>query len=109
MKKNNTILSEKQINELSSKTRNKLLDVLYAIEDELCYNCKKVSNTINYLQEENRQDLCYEIYNDIYLDSFYGNHDETDQPACFDEFYNNEWQDNNCRNWYLSIYQQQNK
>ena len=54
------------------------------------------------------KDLAWEIYNDIYLNSFWGTHEENEQPVCFDEFYNNEWQDEDCKEWYLSIYKIQN-
>lgn len=39
------------IDELSTKNQQELLDVLYHIEDDLEYECKSVSSTINYLQE----------------------------------------------------------
>lgn len=45
------ILSKEQIAELSENTRSDLLTVLWAIEDELQYECKDVTETINYLQE----------------------------------------------------------
>ena len=45
------ILSEEQIAELSENTRSDLLTVLWAIEDELQYECEDVTETINYLQE----------------------------------------------------------
>lgn len=38
------------IDELSTKNQEELLDVLYHIEDNLEYECKSVSSTINYLQ-----------------------------------------------------------
>lgn len=46
------ILTKKQIDELPFDTCQQLLDVLYIIEDQLDYKCKKVSETINYLQDE---------------------------------------------------------
>lgn len=51
MSKHNLILTEKQLNSLPSDTSCDLLHILYAIEDQLDYKCKKVSNTINYLQD----------------------------------------------------------
>ena len=39
------------IDNLSTKNQEELLDVLYHIEDNLDYECKSVSSTINYLQE----------------------------------------------------------
>ena len=47
----NMILTLYQLNSLSKMTRAELLDVLYKVEDELEYKCKKVSKTIDYLQE----------------------------------------------------------
>ena len=46
------ILTKKQIDDLPYDTCEQLLDVLYIIEDQLDYKCKKVSATINYLQDE---------------------------------------------------------
>ena len=46
------ILTKKQIDDLPYDTCEQLLDVLYIIEDQLNYKCKKVSATINYLQDE---------------------------------------------------------
>lgn len=60
------------------------------------------------MKEIKNKDLCFEIYNDIYLEIFYDEHDNTETPSCFDEFYNNEWQDDDCRDYYLSIYKIQN-
>ena len=57
---------------------------------------------------ENDKDLCWEIYNDIYLETFFDEHDNGEEPVCFEEFYNNEWQDEDCKEWYLSIYKIQN-
>lgn len=37
----------------------------------------------------------------IYKDRFYKDHQETDEPVCFDEFYNNEWQDKEIKQEYL--------
>ena len=45
------MLSKKQLQELSQETREELLMVLYSIEDELCYKCKNVTNTIEYIQD----------------------------------------------------------
>lgn len=45
------ILSKEQIAELSENTRSDLLEVLWIIEDELQYECKDITETINYLQE----------------------------------------------------------
>lgn len=45
------ILNEEQLRELSENTRSDLLTVLWAIEDELQYECEDVTETINYLQE----------------------------------------------------------
>ena len=53
--------------------------------------------------------LCYQVYKDIYLDSFYGTHEETDEPVCFKEFYNNEWKDPDCKEWYMSILKNQSQ
>ena len=39
------------IDNLTTQTQEELLDVLYHIEDNLEYECKSVSSTINYLQE----------------------------------------------------------
>ena len=39
------------IDNLTTQTQEELLGVLYHIEDNLGYECKSVSNTINYLQE----------------------------------------------------------
>lgn len=100
----NMILTERQIDKLSTTIKERLLNVLYKVEDETDYKIKKVSNTIDYLQDEIDKDLCYEIYTDIYLDSFYGTHEEPDEPVCFEEFYNNDWKDKDCRDWFLSIY-----
>ena len=45
------ILDEKELQELSGKTKTDLYYVLLQIEDELQYKNKKVTNTINWLQE----------------------------------------------------------
>lgn len=37
----------------------------------------------------------------IYKNRFYKDHDRTDEPVCFDEFYNNEWQDEEIKQEYL--------
>ena len=39
------------IDNLTAKNQEELLDILYHIEDNLDYECKSVSSTINYLQE----------------------------------------------------------
>lgn len=44
------ILTKKQIDDLSFDTCEQLLSVLYLIEDQLGYKCKRISNTIDYLQ-----------------------------------------------------------
>ena len=44
------LLTKKQIKKLSQKEKEILLNVLYSIEDTLDYNCKKISSTINYIQ-----------------------------------------------------------
>ena len=103
------ILTERQIASLRLKTKQKLLNALYCVEDDTEYKSRKIGRTIDYLQHEIEADICYEIYHDIYLDSFYGNHDETDTPVSFDEFYNNEWQDEDVKDWYMSIYSMRNK
>lgn len=46
------ILTKKQIDNLPYDTCEQLLDVLYIVEDQLDYKCKRVSATINYLQDE---------------------------------------------------------
>lgn len=46
------ILTEKQLSSLSKDSIEKLLIVLYEIEDELGYKCKKVSKTIDYIQQK---------------------------------------------------------
>lgn len=48
------ILTKTQISKLTKETRRELLFTLYKIEDELAYNCKDVSKTINYIQELDR-------------------------------------------------------
>lgn len=48
------VLTKTQINKLTKETRTELLFTLYKIEDELAYNCKDVSKTINYIQELDR-------------------------------------------------------
>jgi len=45
------VLTKTQISKLTKETRTELLFTLYKIEDELAYNCKDVSKTINYIQE----------------------------------------------------------
>lgn len=51
------ILTEAQIKKLSLKTKDKLLDALYLIEDELNYKSKKISKTIDFLQIERDFDI----------------------------------------------------
>ena len=46
------ILDKEQLKQLSVKTKTDLLMVLYEIEDELDYECEDISETMNYLQEE---------------------------------------------------------
>ena len=46
----NKILNEKEIQELSEETKLDLYYILLQIEDELQYKNKKVTNTIDYLQ-----------------------------------------------------------
>lgn len=48
------ISNENELNNLSSETKSELLSLLYKIEDELQYNCKKVTNTIDFLQKIKR-------------------------------------------------------
>lgn len=48
------ILDENELRSLSNETKIDLLDILYKIEDELQYNCKKVTNTIDFLQGFNK-------------------------------------------------------
>lgn len=45
------IIAKKQIDSLSKSAKMELLFTLYEIEDELGYNCKSISKTINYLQK----------------------------------------------------------
>ncbi len=45
--------------------------------------------------------LSREAYS-IYMREYYGTHDrEACVPVCFNEFYNNEWQDSDCRTYYI--------
>ena len=37
----------------------------------------------------------------IYKNNFYKDHDIIDEPVCFDEFYNNEWQDDEIKSDYI--------
>lgn len=46
------ILTKKQLSQLRKQTIDELLSILYTIEDQLCYECKNVSQTINYIQKE---------------------------------------------------------
>lgn len=45
------LFTEKQLDELPFDTCEDLLHLLYTIEDQLGYKCKRVSKTINYLQD----------------------------------------------------------
>lgn len=49
------ILQVEEIKKLSQKTRTDLLMILYNVEDELDYESKNVSNTIDYLQKYNKK------------------------------------------------------
>ena len=49
------VISIEQIKMLSKKAKDKLLNTLYCIEDELFYECKSVSETINYLQDNYKE------------------------------------------------------
>ena len=51
------ILTEKQLGSLSKDSIEKLIMVLYKIEDELDYKCKKVSKTIDYIQHRYSNNL----------------------------------------------------
>ena len=53
------------IDNLSTKSQEELLDVLYHIEDDLEYECKSVSSAINYLQE-------ILVHNDEYYEAQFG-------------------------------------
>lgn len=46
----NKILSKNELNQLSQKTRIELYYLLLDIEEQLQYKNKKVTNTINFLQ-----------------------------------------------------------
>ncbi len=46
------IANELGLDRISAETADQLLDVLYRMEDEQCYECKKVSLAINYLQNK---------------------------------------------------------
>lgn len=46
------ILTKRQLSQLKKETIDELLYILYSIEDQLCYECKNVSQTINYIQKE---------------------------------------------------------
>lgn len=46
------ILTKKQLSELRKETIDELLNILYTIENQLCYKCKNVSKTINYIQNK---------------------------------------------------------
>ncbi len=46
----NSIVMELGLDKIKRETADKLLDVLYVMEDEQCYKVKKVSQAINYLQ-----------------------------------------------------------
>lgn len=45
------IFSENELLDLSRDIKIELLDILYCVENELCYKNKKVSKTIDWLQE----------------------------------------------------------
>lgn len=49
-------LTKLQIDSLSDNTKIQLLSVLYLIEDELQYEYKDISRTINYLQDLERSE-----------------------------------------------------
>lgn len=51
------ILPKSKINKLSKSTKVELLNLLYTIEDELCYTCKTVSKTIDYLQDLSKESV----------------------------------------------------
>lgn len=59
-----------------------------------------------FLDEQEDKETAFEIYNDIYLETFYDEHEEG-EPVCFDEFYNNDWQDEELKEWYLSVKEEQ--
>ena len=46
------ILTKTQLSQITQENREKLLHALYSIEDNLCYECKNVSETINYIQDK---------------------------------------------------------
>ncbi len=46
------IANELGLDRIRKETADQLLDVLYRMEDEQCYECKKVSLAINYLQNK---------------------------------------------------------
>ena len=46
------ILTKKQLSQLRKETMDELLYILYSIEDQLGYECKNISQTINYIQKE---------------------------------------------------------
>lgn len=57
------LLNKKQILKLTKETRTELLFTLYKVEDELGYECKDVTKTINYLQtidkaEDELEEMC---------------------------------------------------
>ena len=37
----------------------------------------------------------------IYKNDFYNNHDKDDEPVCFDEFLQNEWEDEEIKDYYI--------
>lgn len=49
------LLTKKEINQLTKETKTELLSLLYIIEDELMYKCKSISNTISYLQDQQKE------------------------------------------------------
>lgn len=50
------------LDELNEETKRELLDVLYHVEDQMCYKCKSVSKTIDYLQN-----ILFEEKSDMYM------------------------------------------
>ena len=71
-----------------------------------CILDKDIENFDNRLAEleyeldddsEAKSKQCY----DIYLKNFNDCHQATDSPVCYEEFYNNEWQDSECRDYYI--------
>lgn len=52
MEKKSSIVDRLGLNQISQKTADRLLEVLYRVEDEQGYENKEVSAAINYLQEK---------------------------------------------------------